>query len=50
MAWEFLVDGLNKSQIAMGMYADELGNVHNKLGELIGQTNKATKALEKEAA
>ncbi len=32
------------------MYADELGNVYNATGELIGQTDKAAKALEKEAA
>lgn len=32
------------------MYADEQGNVYNAAGELIGQTDKAAKALEKEAA
>lgn len=44
------VDGLNRSQIAMGQFTDEAGNVYNKLGELIGQTEKAKQAAEKEAA
>lgn len=43
-------DGLSKTQLALGMYADELGNVYNATGEMIGQTDKAAKALEKEAA
>lgn len=43
-------EGLSKTQLALGMYADELGNVYNATGELIGQTDKAAKALEKEAA
>ena len=42
-------EGLNKSQIAMGQYADEFGNIYNKIGKLIGQTEKAAKALEKQA-
>ncbi len=41
---------LSKTQLALGMYADEQGNVYNAAGELIGQTDKAAKALEKEAA
>lgn len=45
-----LVEGLNKSQVAMGMYSDELGNVYDKTGALVGQTSKAAKAIEKEAA
>ena len=43
-------EGLSKTQLALGMYADELGNVYNATGELIGRTDKAAKALEKEAA
>lgn len=43
-------EGLSKTQLALGMYADELGNIYNATGEMIGQTDKAAKALEKEAA
>ena len=43
-------EGLSRTQLALGMYADELGNVYNATGEMIGQTDKAAKALEKEAA
>ena len=32
------------------MYADEVGNVYNAMGELVGQTDKAAKKLEREAA
>lgn len=43
-------EGLTKTQIALGMYADELGNVYDITGKLVGQTDKAAKKLEKEAA
>ena len=43
-------EGLSKTQLALGMYADEVGNVYNAMGELVGQTDKAAKKLEREAA
>ena len=43
-------DGLTKTQIELGLYVDELGNVRNRLGEVIGLTDKAAKAQEAEAA
>lgn len=43
-------EGLTKTQLALGMYADELGNVYNAMGEMVGQTDKAAKVLEREAA
>lgn len=43
-------DGLTKTQIELGLYVDELGNVRNRLGEVIGMTDKAAKAQEAEAA
>lgn len=43
-------EGLSRTQLALGMYADEVGNVYNAMGELVGQTDKATKKLEREAA
>ncbi len=44
------IEGLSKTQLALGMYADELGNVYDITGKLVGQTDKAAKKLEKEAA
>lgn len=43
-------EGLSKTQLALGMYADEVGNVYDITGKLVGQTDKAAKKLEKEAA
>ena len=43
-------EGLSKTQLALGMYADEVGNVYNAMGELVGQTDKAAEKLEREAA
>lgn len=43
-------EGLSRTQLALGMYADEVGNVYNAMGELVGQTDKAAKKLEREAA
>ena len=42
-------EGLNKSQIAMGQYVDELGRIYNAAGQMIGQSERAAKALEKQA-
>ena len=43
------IDGLSKTQIELGLYVDELGQVRNRLGEVIGLTDKAAKAQEMEA-
>lgn len=43
------VEGLNKSQIAMGQYVDELGRIYDAAGKMIGQSERAAKALEKQA-
>ena len=34
-------EGLSKTQLALGMYADEVGNVYDITGKLVGQTDKA---------
>lgn len=42
-------EGLNKSQIAMGQYVDELGRIYDAAGKMIGQSERAAKAFEKQA-
>ena len=44
------IDGLTRTQIELGFYTDEIGNIYNKLGELVGITDKARRAQEQEAA
>lgn len=44
------IDGLTRTQIELGFYTDEIGNIYNKLGELVGMTDKARRAQEQEAA
>lgn len=41
-------EGLSRTQLALGMYADEVGNVYNAMGELVEQTDKAAKQSAKE--
>ena len=43
-------EGLSKTQLVLGMYADEVGNVYDITGKLVGQTDQAAKKREKEAA
>ncbi|MBR2004362.1 MAG: hypothetical protein IJ991_09315, partial [Thermoguttaceae bacterium] len=40
------VDGLSKTQLAMGFYRDELGNVRNAAGELVDGLNDAAEAVD----
>ena len=43
-------DGVSRTLLAMGAYSDEIGNIYNASGELIGQTEKLARALEREEA
>ena len=38
-------EGLSKTQLALGMYADEVGNVYDITGKLVGQTDKAANTV-----